>query len=389
MASVRLYEIVIVLLELALLLKWTNGHGRLLEPPGRSSMWRLGFSTPPNYNDNALYCGGFSNQYEHNGGKCGICGDPYQGPRENEAGGKFATGTITRKYQQGQIILVTVQVTANHLGWFEFKLCPNNNPLRAATPECLDCHVLQLADGSGSKLYIGSTVGKIDVRLRLPDDVTCSNSFGHDTTSGRSCVGCGNQEEFNGCSDVQILSTNQRPPRLHLSRPSLGLGLNQNSYGLIPSGYGQNQNNYRPTPSGFGQNQNKYGLISGQNQNNYIPTPSSYGQNQNYGLTPSSYGHGLISGSGVHRGGLGLRHGDSADMVIIQDSMVLGQGSPKSSQVTASSSRGQEVRGHQDGLKVAHSSLVANYEKSASLQGNSDSSLDQNLSQKKNSGSSI
>ena len=35
------------------------GHGRLLEPPSRSSMWRVGFKTPKNYNDNQLNCGGF------------------------------------------------------------------------------------------------------------------------------------------------------------------------------------------------------------------------------------------------------------------------------------------------------------------------------------------
>lgn len=37
-----------------------EGHGRLLDPVGRSSAWRLGFNTPHNFNDNALYCGGFS-----------------------------------------------------------------------------------------------------------------------------------------------------------------------------------------------------------------------------------------------------------------------------------------------------------------------------------------
>lgn len=36
------------------------GHGMLLDPPGRSSMWRAGFPTPTNYNDNSLFCGGFS-----------------------------------------------------------------------------------------------------------------------------------------------------------------------------------------------------------------------------------------------------------------------------------------------------------------------------------------
>ena len=39
--------------------------------------FRYGFSTPPNYNDHELYCGGFSRQWRTNGGKCGICGDPW------------------------------------------------------------------------------------------------------------------------------------------------------------------------------------------------------------------------------------------------------------------------------------------------------------------------
>ncbi len=37
-----------------------------------------------------------------NDGKCGICGDNYAdpSPREHEAGGKYATGTIVRNYVQ-------------------------------------------------------------------------------------------------------------------------------------------------------------------------------------------------------------------------------------------------------------------------------------------------
>ena len=36
------------------------GHGRLVDPPGRNSMWRYGFKTPVDYNDNQLFCGGFN-----------------------------------------------------------------------------------------------------------------------------------------------------------------------------------------------------------------------------------------------------------------------------------------------------------------------------------------
>ena len=38
----------------------TRGHGRLVKPPSRGSMWRFGYDTPPNYNDNQLFCGGVS-----------------------------------------------------------------------------------------------------------------------------------------------------------------------------------------------------------------------------------------------------------------------------------------------------------------------------------------
>lgn len=40
-----------------------KGHGRLIDPPSRSSMWRYGYNNPPNYNDNQLYCGGAQVRY--------------------------------------------------------------------------------------------------------------------------------------------------------------------------------------------------------------------------------------------------------------------------------------------------------------------------------------
>lgn len=38
-----------------------KGHGMLLDPPARSSLWRYGFeNAPTNYDDNALNCGNYS-----------------------------------------------------------------------------------------------------------------------------------------------------------------------------------------------------------------------------------------------------------------------------------------------------------------------------------------
>lgn len=37
-----------------------TGHGRLMEPPARNSMWRFGYPNPVDYNDNELFCGGYA-----------------------------------------------------------------------------------------------------------------------------------------------------------------------------------------------------------------------------------------------------------------------------------------------------------------------------------------
>lgn len=38
----------------------TLQHGYMIDPPSRSSLWRVNKKAPPNYNDNRLYCGGRS-----------------------------------------------------------------------------------------------------------------------------------------------------------------------------------------------------------------------------------------------------------------------------------------------------------------------------------------
>ncbi|XP_069102406.1 uncharacterized protein [Argopecten irradians] len=198
----------------------SEGHGRLLEPPSRSSMWRSMRNGSPefpnapiNYNDNQLFCGGRINFiYQHQ--KCGICGDPYQGPRNNEAGGRYAKGIITRHYTVGQTIDIGVEITANHHGYFEFRLCPNNDIHKRATQECLDQHLLTLENADGTRYYLGGRRGAINLKAKLPEGLTCSqcvlqwrwktgNSYGY-AANGTYCIGCGLQEMFYGCSDISI-----------------------------------------------------------------------------------------------------------------------------------------------------------------------------------------
>ena len=62
-----------------------------------------------------------------NKGKCGVCGDAADLEiRDHEPGGIYAKGIIGKTYTEGQEITITIDITANHMGYFEFRLCQNN-----------------------------------------------------------------------------------------------------------------------------------------------------------------------------------------------------------------------------------------------------------------------
>lgn len=199
---------------------WGCGHGYLMEPPQRSSLWRHGFGGQENYNDNGLNCGGMKRQWTQNGGKCGICGDAYDlpPPRPNEDGGVYGRGIIMRTYRSGDVIDAIVNLTANHLGWIEFRLCPHDKNDQTVTQECLDKTVLRIMRNSISKkstnrLYVGKS-HLITMKIKLPHNLSCrkcvlqwkynaGNSWGCDDTG---CgIGFGQQEQFYNCADISIL----------------------------------------------------------------------------------------------------------------------------------------------------------------------------------------
>lgn len=210
-----------------------EGHGRLINPPSRATAWRYDFQTPQDYNDNAGFCGGYQVQLS-NGGKCGVCGDNYADPepRDHEAGGKYGTGTIVAHYKRGQDIVAEVEITANHMGYFVFKLCANNDLLKDPEQECFDETVLQTVDGQDRWVLPDHHARTYEVPLKLPKGLTCrqcilqwtytaGNNFGTDK-NGTSCLGCGAQENFRACADITISkfgggldSVPQPPPRVY------------------------------------------------------------------------------------------------------------------------------------------------------------------------------
>ncbi len=75
-----------------------------------------------------------------NGGKCGVCGDAYDepDPKLHEVGNIYANGIIVGHYEEGSDIDVKVEITANHMGYFQFKLCPYEDERVEVWQECLD-----------------------------------------------------------------------------------------------------------------------------------------------------------------------------------------------------------------------------------------------------------
>ena len=118
----------------------------------------------------------FQTQWWLNGGKCGVCGDPYDSSRENEPPhGKYAQGVITQTYASGSAMTATVHVTASHKGYFEFRLCPHNDPKVTVTQACLDQNLLEDPVTKGTKFYVDDrSVGIYSIELQLPVGVVCN-----------------------------------------------------------------------------------------------------------------------------------------------------------------------------------------------------------------------
>ncbi|XP_037799692.1 uncharacterized protein LOC119594706 [Penaeus monodon] len=201
-----------------------SAHGYMSSPAARNSAWRVGFDVAADYNDNELSCGGRGVQHWQNGGRCGVCGDDWRlpEPRPHERGGRFGRGVVTANYSEGQVVPVTIHISANHKGWYEFRLCSNSDAGARDSQRCLDKHLLAMADGSGSRYALDASVrGDHIVHVQLPRGVSCAhcvlqwtwtvgNSWGTCPDGGEG-LGCGPQETFVNCADVSIHPKGFRP----------------------------------------------------------------------------------------------------------------------------------------------------------------------------------
>ncbi|KAJ8924205.1 hypothetical protein NQ315_006996 [Exocentrus adspersus] len=207
----------LLLLVAAVIAREVVGHGMMLDPPNRSSMWRYNIERAiPNYVDDENYCGGYD-EYVATGEKCGVCGDAYNAPhpQDNENTGKYGIGVVTKTYQAGSVIDVQSKLTSNHQGTIYYSLCVLQNPNAPESGE--DCfQPLKLADGSDYYTIPPTDFNprELSNKVQLPAGLTCDrcvlrwhyrsgNRWGY-CDDGSSGVGCGPQETFRSCADIAI-----------------------------------------------------------------------------------------------------------------------------------------------------------------------------------------
>jgi len=250
----------------------------MFEPAVRQSMWysKKECGVPANYNHRWLWCGGKAKMFNDiNKGRCGICGDEFSAAvKDHQAGGKFATGIIAASYQSGQLIDVKIKLTSNSKGFITFALCAHNNPNTSPDRECFLNN--QLMVNSGERYDVGEGTGLKQMKVQLPDGVTCKQCIlqitytsGNNHGSGpqsaevqtKDCMdnkgknGCGPQVTFRGCADICIgafcpteecakvgdivggAATPKNPPKPNVPGPSMkdvcrSAGIKQQYYSL-------------------------------------------------------------------------------------------------------------------------------------------------------------
>ena len=159
------------LLCLALLLPSVMGHGFLAQPRARNVVFNSNFCP------HCLNAGGSGATAK---GAHGICGDPYDGPRDHEEGGKYYSDEPQVTYRRGQDAEFKLVISANHHGRFSFRICEYTGSEKAALTEaCLDENVLKMSAGEQAPgkqyWYTGPNdpPREYTMKYKLPKDLTC------------------------------------------------------------------------------------------------------------------------------------------------------------------------------------------------------------------------
>ncbi|KAL3287336.1 hypothetical protein HHI36_001810 [Cryptolaemus montrouzieri] len=209
----------ILFLMVVIFIRKISSHGVMLEPPSRSALWKFypvdNVRVVPNYSFNQLICGGFAKQWKKFGGKCGLCGDPFDAPqpRPNENTGKYGKFGTVRNYSPGSVINVKIELKITHKGKFRYSICDLRNSSKPESGEkCF--RPLKLADGKSFHKVGPAPPTNIFNAVKLPEGLKCrrcvlrweylTGTRKGKCANGKRKVGCGPQESFRNCADISI-----------------------------------------------------------------------------------------------------------------------------------------------------------------------------------------
>ncbi|KAL3885302.1 hypothetical protein ACJMK2_025382 [Sinanodonta woodiana] len=214
-----------VLSSIVICLIWSVGSIQqsafLVEPPSRGSLWRYGYNTTMNPDYDHLNCGGKEIHRGVTAAKCGVCGDPYNGTQDHDDNGRFASGIIVHRYQEGLYINITFFTSSQTLGYVEFRLCPRNSTDYKLNQFCFDMFPLWIVESDSLRFYLGSRGGIYDVHVLLPSGISCTKCVlqwtyvqGFPSASDSKNCNCVSEfherEQFVNCADVEILPKPKR-----------------------------------------------------------------------------------------------------------------------------------------------------------------------------------
>ena len=74
-----------------------------------------------------------------------------------------------------QIIDIQVNITSNHKGYFEFRLCKKSSAKELVTQDCLNQNLLKTTNGTTRFYLPSSDAMPFFPRVQLPAGLTCDN----------------------------------------------------------------------------------------------------------------------------------------------------------------------------------------------------------------------
>ncbi|KAL4449391.1 hypothetical protein ABPG77_007035 [Micractinium sp. CCAP 211/92] len=226
------------------LLQGAAGHGYIEQPVARNV---LSYRAGQQWDPMSLSSGGVAVVSAGGAiwpaGQRSMCGDSstLAQPRPHEAGGVFWTGAVVPAsvLTEGQVVNVTVRLTANHMGRFTFRVCRiTGNDVAAEqaqlTDACLDEHILLQANTTDAQFpgqrfwYVPGSQFLFNMPYQLPQGLSCDGVSARCVLqwyylTGNSCdppgtpapysrpllgtcgAGVPYPEEFLNCADIRIL----------------------------------------------------------------------------------------------------------------------------------------------------------------------------------------